>query len=94
MRITENKLRRVIRTVLLEAAQLGAVEAVIEKFQRQRDQLGPMANNLQSGIRIQFEAYAQGIYTPLEDLGPELAAQYEGWSPEDFQAVLDSGCLG
>ena len=79
---------------MLEAAQPGAVEAVIAKFQNQRDQLGPMANNFQSGTRIQFEAYAEGIYTPLEDLGPELAAQYEGWSPEDFQAVLDSGCLG
>tara|TARA_B100000963_G_C22298418_1_gene524575 strand:- start:99 stop:383 length:285 start_codon:yes stop_codon:yes gene_type:complete len=94
MRISENKLRRVIRKVLLEAAQPGAVEAVIAKFEAQREQLGPMADRFQSGTRIQFEAYASGVYTPLEDLGPELAAQYEGWGPEDFQAVLDCGCLG
>ena len=79
MRITETELRRVVRKALLEAAQPGAVEATIAKFQTQRDQLGPMADRFQSGTRNQFEAYANGDYTPLEDLGPELAAQYEGW---------------
>lgn len=94
MRITKNRLRRVIQKVLLESAKPGAVEATIAKFQTQRDRLGPMADRFQAGTRNQFEAYANGDYTPEEDLGPELAAQYAGWEPADFLAVLDSGCLG
>ena len=92
MRITERKLRRIIRRTLLEAADPNQVEEVIQKYKDMKAQLGPYAGSMLSSNRNQFRMWAEGD-DPVEELGEELAKVYAGWVPADFQKVLDSGCL-
>ena len=93
MRITENKLRRVIRRTILEAASPDQVEEVIQKFKATRAQLGQFAAGMMASSRNQFEMWAAG-QDPAIELGEELAQVYADWEPADFQKVLDSGCFG
>jgi len=93
MRITENKLRRIIRRTLVEAATPDQVDEVIQKYKSMKAQLGQYASAMLMGARNQFEMWASGD-NPADELGEDLARVYEGWEPADFQTVLDSGCFG
>ena len=103
MRITENKLRRVIRRVIKEASAPLRVSDVIARYEKQREQymamgMGSRIGMMFNSIRMQFESWAAGDCLPTDPesvggIGPDLGNQYAGWRPSDFQAVLDSGCL-
>ena len=93
MRITERKLRRIIRQTLLEAADPKQVQEVIQKYKDMRARLGQWAATMMVSNRNQFEMWARGE-DPAIELGEELAKVYAGWEPADFQTVLDSGCFG
>ena len=99
MRITENKLRQIIRRTLLEAATPDQIQEVIQRFESMRAELGQFATGMMMSNRNQFEAWAMGDCLPTDPpevggIGPELGKVYANWSAEDFQTVLDSGCFG
>ena len=99
MKIRESKLRKMIRNVLVESLGPKTVEEIIAQYESQAAQFGPMAARFMQGPKGDFERWASGECHPSDPseiggIGPELGAQYAGWTPEDFQAVLDSGCFG
>ena len=103
MRITENKLRRVIRRVIKEASAPLRVSDVIARYEQQREKymamgMGSRVGMMFASIRNQFEMWAAGDCLPTDSeavggIGPALGNQYAGWRTSDFQAVLDSGVL-
>ena len=99
MRITENRLRRIIRRTLLEAATPEQVQEVIQRFESTRAQLGQFAAGMMMSSKNQFEDWAMGNCLPTDSpdiggIGPKLGRVYAGWTTADFQTVLDSGCFG
>jgi len=99
MQIRESKLRKMIRSVLVESMGPKTVEDIIAKYEAQAAQFGPMAARFMQGPKDDFERWAMGECHPTDPeemggIGPELGAQYAGWTTADFQAVLDSGCFG
>ena len=103
MKITENKLRTVIRRIIKESSRPMRVSDVIARYEKQRQQymdmgLGGRVGMMFSSTRNQFEMWAAGDCLPTDSedvggIGPDLGNQYAGWRLSDFQSVLDSGCL-